>query len=200
MRKETFRLLPLLTFLLYLLTACSTGNLGNEIRTSEVYGSSNFAISAESTGTTAEGSIVLYEKDDGDLGVKLLASINIGDDDWGGVAFYLPQNIVLSDVICTYPEEIKRETKQSVVDIWRTDSGDTEYTTGIEIGRSREFIARGGKGIVIIEATLNKVAGDKDLPEGLHFAIECGGKLDGDKVIWGIGHDEITVNIHSDIE
>lgn len=66
----------------------------------------SFSVSSDSTdlNTSAKGTVFI-KGDEGIPGhVQIVASIEIDPNDWGGVAFYIPDKWYISNIISSYPE------------------------------------------------------------------------------------------------
>ncbi len=158
--------------------------------------SGRFTVSADKCETWASGTIQVFEKEQSLLSVRILAELQIGPEDFGGVAFYLPAGCVLENVSCTYPEIGGAAGSDPPVNVWTTEGENEKYTTAIEIGRSRDEIpGGGGTGTVIIEASYPRDSGDPI--RSMAFGVECGAEEKDGYVIMGIEHSEIVVEIRS---
>ncbi len=81
-----------------------------------------------------------------------------------------------------------------LVNLWVTGNEATEYGSVIEIGRFRNREqSGGGDGTVVIE--FSYPYDDINTINELKFGIECGASYENGNLIWGIGHDEIVVEI-----
>ncbi len=151
-----------------------------------------FDISAETLGTAAKGTIEFYARDQDTLGIRILADLTIGPEDWGGVAFYLPAGCRLDQVTCTYPETDGAASSDPPVNVWSTASENDKYTTMVEIGRDRSRTpSGGGVGTVVIEASR---PWDSVTSAGsLTFAVECGAEEKDGYAVMGVSHSEIVL-------
>ncbi|MBR5701500.1 MAG: M56 family metallopeptidase, partial [Oscillospiraceae bacterium] len=155
-------------------------------------GTGRFDVSADEYGTVAKGTIEVYEKNSETLGVRILADLTIGPEDWGGVAFYLSAGCRLESVSCSYPEKDGAAAEDPPVNVWTTEAENEKYTTMIEIGRDRSRNnSGGGTGTVVIEASC---PWDGSAPiRSLAFGIECGAEEKDGYGIMGVEHREIVV-------
>ncbi len=182
-----------LVLLLLLACGCACRPAETQAEIVPLLGSGSFRVEAETLGTSAQGSVLVYEKGKNVLGIRLAALIRVGPEDWGGVAFALPAGCRLENVLCSYPED--GEGSPPVV-IWTTADDEEKYTCTVEIARSRsQEPTGGGTGTVFIEATF-PYAG-QDPPERLDFAVECGGGVKNGSVYWGEAYGEIPVELRS---
>ena len=195
-RKQMLLLLALILACALCLCACSRSAPAVSLGVSTLCGSGSFRVAAEELETSADGTILVYEKEQDVLGIRIISSVSVGPEDWGGVAFYLPLGCSLDNVLCTYPGNGESEAGDSQVVLWTTASDNEKYTTAIEIGRNRSQEARGGgSGTVVIEASYPCGPAEKTELSSLRFGIECGAEIRNGYVIWGMGHDEIPVSL-----
>lgn len=177
------------------LSACSGGaaKKGEEIL--KTCGYSPFEVSADSVGTGAQGTIILYEKDKDLLGIRIVSTVRVAPKDWGGVAFYLPKGSNLEHVLCTYPENGEVQEPDPVA-VWKSENSHGDFNVMLEIDRHHDLKARGGgKGTVVIEATCRNETEGSDGPSSLKFAVDCGASFKKGQSIMGLAHREIFVDI-----
>lgn len=177
------------------LSACSGGaaKKGEEIL--KTCGYSPFEVSADSVGTDAQGTIILYEKDKDLLGIRIVSTVRVAPKDWGGVAFYLPKGSNLEHVLCTYPENGEVQEHDPVA-VWKSENSHGDFNVMLEIDRHHDRKARGGgKGTVVIEATCRNETEGSDDPSSLKFAVDCGASFEKGPSIMGLAHREIVVDI-----
>ena len=159
-------------------------------------GASQFNISSDEFGTAAKGTIVVYAKSKDTMGVRIMGDLQIGPEDWGGIAFSLPAGCRLESVSCTYPETDGKAADDSPVNVWTTAAENEEYTTLIEIGRDRSRnISGGGTGTVVIEASCPW--NSRDPVRSPTFGVDCGAEERDGSVIMGVEYREIVVEIRS---
>ena len=157
-------------------------------------GAERFNVWSEEHGTSASGTIEIYGKDRDTLSIRILADLQIGPEDWGGVAFSLPAGCELKQVSCTYPETDGEPCSDPPVNVWTTASDIEKYTTLIEIGRDRSQIpSGGGEGKVVIEASYPRENGEEAY--ALPFGVECGAEVKNGYVTMGADYCEIIVEI-----
>ena len=184
----------LLAFAFLLALACGCARRASEPQAvvTPLLGSGSFRVEAEELGTRAEGSVLVYEKERGVLGIRLAAQITVGPEDWGGAAFSFPAGCRLENVLCSYPED--GTGAEPPVNVWTTAGENEKYTIVVEIARSREQEPTGGgAGTVVIDVSFP--CGKPDPPDRLDFAVECGGRVKNGSVCWGEAYGEITVEI-----
>lgn len=177
------------------LSACSGGAEKKGEQILQTCGYSPFEVSADSLGTSAQGTIILYEKDKDLLGIRIVSTVCIDPKDWGGVAFYLPIGSTLEHVLCTYPENGEVQELDQVA-VWKSDNSQGDFNVMLEIDRHHDQKARGGgKGTVVIEAACRNETEGSDFPASLKFAVDCGASFEKGQSIMGLAHREIVVDI-----
>ena len=134
------------------------------------------------SGSAASASVLVYEKDKSTLAVRACVSADIGDDDWGGAALYLPQGSTVTSVLTSFGDEPV---------IW--ESADSDWGVTVEIGRSHEQApAKCGSDEVMIEASVPRSA----VSGSLAFLIDCGGEIRPDgTAVTGIGSERAGISI-----
>jgi len=196
-RKRCMLLLSVLVLSCALcLCACSPSAPETSGGVSALSGSGSFRVAAEELETSADGAILVYEKERDVLGIRIVSSVSVGPSDWGGVAFYLPLGCSLDNVLCTYPGNGEADAGDQPVELWTTAGENVRYATAIEIGRSHSQVSRGGgSGTVVIEASYPCAPAERTELSALRFGIECGAEIRNGNVIWGVEHDEIPVSL-----
>ena len=181
-------LIMCLSIMVATIVACNSAESDHSTGFSTILGSSNFDLKSDATSTCAKGTILVFRSEDSTLCVRIVARIIIDSDDWGGIAFFLPNGCILQDVLSTYPEN--KTTEEDSIVLWSAVGDDLKYTTTIEIGRSREYIPTGGgEGTIVIECNIRD---DKKVAE-LVFGIEASAVKDNGVVIMGLIHDELLI-------
>lgn len=119
----------------------------------------NFDLDAKSTNlkTMTQGSIFVESEKQHIDHIKIVAHIEIDPADWGGVAFYIPDQWSVSSITSSYPEHQSKLKPAEYVSTWMDSSDDSSWRTMIEIGRERNYIANGGgTGTIVIELSPDK--------------------------------------------
>ena len=112
-----------------------------------IISSQNFEVSATSHNLTTSAQGTVFVKDDRSL--QIVSSFVIDSNDWGGLAFYIPNGWSISNIITSYPDQQK---DVNPVHIWHTTNG--KWDAMIEVGRNREYkTTKGGIGTIIIDLT-----------------------------------------------
>lgn len=73
----------------------------------------DFAVSSVSSDvyTSINGTVFVYKKDEGDYYAQIVASFEIDPKDWGGIAIYFPEGILVTNIDCSYPQEVSLQEK-----------------------------------------------------------------------------------------
>ncbi|WP_175623638.1 hypothetical protein [Paenibacillus amylolyticus] len=154
----------------------------------------NFDLDAKSTNlkTMTEGSIFVEGEKEHIDHIKIVAHVEIDPADWGGVAFYIPDQWSVSSITSSYPEHQSKLKPAEYVSTWMNSSDDSSWGTMIEIGRERNYIANGGgSGTIVIELIPDQKG--KSTSESLKIGIEVGSEeKDGKRVM---GTDSVEVHV-----
>ncbi len=172
---------------------CGAKETENQTSSRVFCGGSDFSVEAEDLGTSAEGSILAYRKDQDTVSIRIVSQIVVGKDDWGGVAFSLPAGFVVDEILCSYPGNRQQIDTDSLINILTTESTNEKYAMVIEIGRDRAFKATPGKGTITIDATC-KISKDSD--GAFTFGVECGASNENGTTIMGVSHEDVTVALN----
>jgi hypothetical protein len=155
--------------------------------------SKSFSVNSDSTdlNTSAKGTVFIR----GDEGIvehiQIVASIEIDPNDWGGVAFYIPEKWYISNILSSYPEKTQSKPVDYVA-TWTPAETEYEWSAIIEVGRDGSYRPTGGgTGTVLIN-----IVPDKNVihqPETFNIAVAVGSdEKNGTKIV---GPDSIKVPI-----
>ncbi|HSW58861.1 MAG TPA: hypothetical protein VLH15_10685 [Dehalococcoidales bacterium] len=178
--------------ILFAAMSCSNTQSSNSRVNSSVINFRHFDLNAQTVGlrTSAKGTIFV----EGDIkksdkrSVKILASIEIDPDDWGGVTFYTPQEWKVTNFDTDYPQGNPHPEKYA--SIWN-EGGSTKAMICIST-YLRTPQTGGGGGNVILQ--LEPASQEQKLPENLEIGVGIGSK--GDKSGGGIvGPISIIISI-----
>jgi hypothetical protein len=177
-------LIALITCATYLTTQliAKHGEPANEVISNINYmNSASFHISADSTQlkTSASGTVFVQGEKRKVDHVSIVAAVDVDPDDWGGVAFYIPDHWKVSNVLSSYSENNEQTISSDHVTTWTTASTNSEWKAWIEIGRDRTYKPTGGgSGTVVIDLVYDNAG--EPMPDSIEFAIEVGGRtIDG---------------------
>nr|WP_154958380.1 hypothetical protein [Paenibacillus xylanexedens] len=154
----------------------------------------NFDLNAKSTNlkTMTEGTIFVEGEKEQINHIKIVAHVDIDPTDWGGVAFYIPDQWSVSSITSSYPEHQSKLKPAEYVSTWKNSSDDSSWRTMIEIGRERDLTANGGgTGTIVIGLSPDQKGVTPS--ESLKIGIEVGSKEKDGKRIMGTDSVEIPI-------
>lgn len=200
--KKTIMLTLLIICIAALLLSCKNTSISNEtVDTTvneNVIQARCFSVNSNSTelNTLAKGTIFIEGADDGiPEHVQIIAWIEIDPNDWGGVAFYIPDNWHVSKIISSYPENETQTKPADYVSTWTTADPKYKLNTMIEVGRNLSYRpTEGGTGTVVIDLVLEENATQ---PEIFNIMIAVGSDEKGGVKISGPDHIYIEIPISS---
>jgi hypothetical protein len=138
----------------------------------------DFSVNAGSVGlnTNVRGTIFVKGNNSDRINectVQIIALIEIDDEDWGGVSFYIPDGWRITGISSDYPRG--NPVPEAYTSSWHT-AADMDFPTFVEIGHTkfRSDLNQGGTGSLIIE--LAPVHTTRELPENLKIKIGVGSK------------------------
>ena len=151
----------------------------------------NFNISTDlSTDNTSAVGDIYFQKSADHITVTILASINIGANDWAGVSFYIPKGWEISNILSSYPDDNMASEKSEAV-VWSTEDADYLWDSYIEIGHDyNQQPTGGGKGTVLLELVNNENNSDAD---SFTLMVTVGSDMQNDSAI--IGTNTLTIEI-----
>lgn len=190
-----------LALVLFLLTACGINNeTGDSAITvnQDIIQIKEFAISTElpDYNTVAKGNVYIQNVQ-GQMKATITAAVVIGEDDWGGVSFYIPKGWNISNVLSSYPDESNKGKADDNASVWNTKDSEAQWVSFVEIGRNPERLPSptgGGTGTVVIEVISNK---DVSTPDKFSLLVSVGSEFrDGNPVV-GTEQTMIEIDIDS---
>lgn len=133
----------------------------------------NFSIRADSSplDTFANGTVFVKGNSGEVNSIQIVASVEIDPEDWGGVAFYIPAQWRISNIVSSYPDNEAAINLSQYITTWTTDTPSiNQWDTMIEIGRSHDYQAsKGGSGTVVID-----IIPDRKQPRDMTIGVEVG--------------------------
>lgn len=114
----------------------------------------SFSVNSDSTdlNTSAKGTVFIRGDEGMIKHIQIVASIEIDPNDWGGVAFNIPDKWYISNITSSYPENETPSNPEDYSTTWTTASNEAEWTSRIEVGRDRSYRPTGGgTGTVVID-------------------------------------------------
>lgn len=118
--------------------------------------SKGFYVNSESTelNTSVRGTIFISGKEESIENVKIVSTIKIDPKDWGGVVFYVPNNLNISNIITSYPETKNGIKTKDFVTIWNNSDNEYGMNKMVEVGTNRYTPTGGGNGTVVINLSV----------------------------------------------
>lgn len=149
--------------------------------------------SAENQKSFANGSIFVEENRGLIKRIQIVAWVEIDASDWGGIAFYIPDNWHISKVNSSFPGEKGQSMLDDYVTIWNTVDTHSKWHKMIEVGRSRNYKPTGGgAGTVVIDIYPDTKI--KSLHE-MQIGVEIGSKEENGKKIMGTNYIEVPLSL-----
>lgn len=73
----------------------------------------SFSVSSESSdvNSSINGTVFFYNADEGGCHAQIVANFEIDPNDWGGIEFYFPEGMLISNIDSSYPQEIPLHEK-----------------------------------------------------------------------------------------
>lgn len=75
--------------------------------------------------TVATGNVYVQNVQ-GQMKATIIAAVVIGEDDWGGVSFYIPKGWNVLSVLSSYPNEDNKDKANSNASVWNTNDSEAE--------------------------------------------------------------------------
>lgn len=157
-----------------------------------------FGVNSVSTAlnTSVKGIVFVRGNDGMAEHIQIVASIEIDPNDWGGVAFYIPEKWYISNVISSYPDNATQSNPEDYVSTWSTSEMDNVMNAWIEIGRDRSYRPTGGgTGTVVIDLVPYK--NTKDKPVTFELGVEVGSNANGGHKVMGTDSIKVPVPINT---
>jgi hypothetical protein len=156
----------------------------------------NFSVSSDSTDlkTSAKGTVFVTGDEGIPKHVRIVASIVIDPNDWGGVAFSIPDKWYISNIISSYPVNETQSIPEEFVSTWTTAETEVEWRARIEVGKSSSYKPTGGgSGTIVIDIAPDKNAIHQS--ETFNIAIAVGSDERGSIKIVGPDFIEVPISI-----
>lgn len=149
----------------------------------------------ESTETSVRGTVFVFQEN-GNTTMKLVAELVVDDTDFGGVALYIPSELRLDDVLCSFGGDAAVQDSASgdgYVTIWATEN-EAAYKTAVEVARVRDarHTPIGGRGMLVLELSVDGSRLQEDT-DSLDFGVEIGAEDNGSFITWGIRAATVSV-------
>lgn len=188
-------LIIIVTFILFSGCINEENSSGNTKVNEGIIRTEAFSVNSVSAGlnTSAEGTLFIRGAEGVPEHVQIIARIEIDPDDWGGVAFYIPDKWQISGIKSSYPEKETQAAPSDYITTLTTGDPDYEWKAIVEVGRDFGRAAgRGGSGTVVIDLIPDKDATDQPGTSGIMIAVGSDEK-DGIKIC-GTDHIEVPIS------
>lgn len=185
-----------LQLVLFIFTACN--GEGKDIPTTinqNVIQVKEFEVSTDlpNDNTVAKGNIYSI-KNDRSVKINILAAISIGEHDWGGVFFYIPEGWNIVSALSSFPDGSGSESSYNAA-IWNTFDTESEWKSYVEIGHElNQTPIGGGTGTVSIELTSDE---NNLLPDGFSLLVSVGSELKDGVPVVGTSSTFVHLEIYS---
>jgi hypothetical protein len=128
--------------------------------------------------------------------IQIVASIEVDPSDWGGVAFYIPENWFISNITSSYPDNAIQSKPENYVSTWSTTEMENVMNTWIEIGRDRSYRPTGGgTGTVVIDLVPDKNIKDKSVT--FEIGVEVGSDASGGRKVMGTDFIKVPISLNT---
>jgi|LSQX01.3.fsa_nt_gb hypothetical protein len=187
----------LLFLALFSLTACSS-NKGKDSYTTmneNIIQVKEFEVSTEllNSNTVAKGNVYVQNSHD-KVRITIVASIIIGENDWGGVSFYIPVGWNISSALSSFPDGSGNKASDNAA-IWNTSDSESEWKSFVEIGRNHsQTPTGGGKGTVFLELTHDE---NTAISDGLSLLVSVGSEVKEGVPVVGTESTSIEIDFNS---
>ncbi|WP_202080437.1 hypothetical protein [Caldalkalibacillus salinus] len=147
----------------------------------------DFSVNTDSTdlNTSVKGTVFIRGEEGIPEHVQIVASIEIDPNDWGGVAFYVPDKWYISNIKSSFTANETQSKPRDYVSTWTTE--EHERNAFIEVGRD----TGGGTGTLVID-----IVPDQNVinpSETFNISVSVGSdEKNGTKIV---GTDSISVPI-----
>lgn len=187
----------LLVLALFFSTSCNNdkSNDENTAINNNIVRIEEFEVSTQhsESNTTAKGTVYVRGNENS-VDVTVVAAVEIGKEDWGGVSFYIPEGWTIANVLSSYPERSDLDTVCNNAAIWNTADAESKWKSFIEIGRDRTYIPTGGgTGTVVLDLTCEGKTGKHD---SLNLLISVGSEEKDGKRIVGIASTLVEIDLN----
>ncbi|UUX91145.1 hypothetical protein [Methanoplanus endosymbiosus] len=134
----------------------------NPVENKDIIQIRGFSVNTDSTEltTSAKGTLFIKGSEGIPENIQIVAGIEIDPEDWGGVAFYIPDGWHISDITSSFPEnKTGAMPPEYYVATWTPAEYESEWSAMIEVGRDHTFMpVGGGTGTVLIDLVPDKNA------------------------------------------
>lgn len=192
--KKTFTIFASLLLALFAIPGCSSKDKDNSAAINpNIIQVKEFEVSTElpDANTVAKGNVYVQKKHD-KISVAIVASIIIGENDWGGVSFYIPQGWNIANALSSFPDGSGSEASHNAA-IWNTADTKSEWESYVEIGRNHsQTPTSGGEGTVFLELTRDE---NSAISDGFSLLVSVGSALKDGAPVVGTASTSVQLDI-----
>lgn len=142
--------------------------------------------------TVAKGNVYVQKSQD-QTRITVVSSIVIGENDWGGVSFYIPKGWSISSALSSYPDGSSSDATSNNATIWNTADTESEWKSYVEIGRSRtQTPTGGGTGTVFLELISDE---NTSISDGFPLLVSVGSEIKDGVPIVGTASTSVKLDI-----
>lgn len=107
--------------------------------------------------TSAEGTVFIKGEEGIVELIRIVTSVKIDSNDWGGVAIHIPNKWYISNVTSSYPEDKDHLDPKNFTTTWTANKDESDWNSRVEIGRNRDYKPTGGgSGTVVVDIVPDK--------------------------------------------
>ncbi len=147
-----------------------------------------FDVNASEVGTSAKGTFFVMQSKDS-VRIKIVADVEVGETDIGGIGFGIPKGFNIVDIFCSYRSDTSVE--------YMYVSGTPILGYRVEVAQAHPYYngtpSGGGKGMVTIELQFNDLFNLNDM-NSLEFYVTAGGS----KEVTGLEVERISIPVMHD--
>lgn len=141
--------------------------------------------------TVAKGNVYVQNSHD-NVRIMVVASIIIGENDWGGVSFLIPAGWNISNALSSFPNGSGNEAGNNAA-IWNTADTESEWKSCVEIGRNHSRKPTGGgEGTVFLELIRDKNA---SASESFSLLVSVGSELKDGVPVVGTASTSVEIDV-----
>lgn len=142
--------------------------------------------------TTAKGNVYVQKLQD-QTRITIVASVVIGENDWGGISFYIPKGWTISSALSSYPDGSSSNATSNNATIWNTADTESKWKSYVEIGRSQtQAPTSGGTGTVFLELTSDE---NPSISDNFSLLVSVGSEIKDGVPIVGTASTLVKLDI-----
>ncbi|WDV48069.1 hypothetical protein PV797_10315 [Clostridiaceae bacterium M8S5] len=150
---KSFVAIILLIFAILLLSSCESKKVNTKTKVNEdIIKIKDFTVSTDSTSlnTNVKGTIFVKGKEGIPKHIRIVANVEVDENDWGGVVLYIPKKWDISNVSSSFLSKGSNNPKENI-STFETKSEKYDWYKFIEVGANHSHSATGGTGTIIVD-------------------------------------------------